>query len=471
MESERIEIPYEDCNNQGRIFSLANRLGHDMNTYARRYMKSKFVAQGKDFDYSYYQIASPSYSLDLVDEAELHEEGARTDGISNDEAYWIGFFYKYFALSLSLTNEQAWEKIPFGRMRAFYAEYGAAPKETAGEEMTKILRQEMAAGKPHVVILATGGTIAGSAPSAASVIGYRAGVLNVDEMLAAVPELADIADVRGETICAIDSKDMTDEIWLRLTARVNELLASDDADGVVIAHGTDTLEETAYFLQLTVKSDRPVVLTGAMRPATALSADGPMNLLGAVRVAACREAAGKGALVVMNGEIHSARDVTKTRTLGVDAFSSPALGCLGIVDAGVPIFYRVSVRRHTTHSEFEAAALPRVDILYGYAGDDGALVDACVRAGAKGIVYAGMGNGSIPADVEKTLVNAAEEGVAVVRASRGMGGTAVSAEPSYDAAGFIASDTLSPQKARVLLRLALAKTNDVKELRRIFQEY
>ena len=466
-----MEIPYEGCNNQGRIFSLANRLGHDMETYARRYMKSKFVAQGKDFDYSYYQIASPSYSLDLVDEAELHEEGARTSGISNDEAYWIGFFYKYLTLSLSLTNEQAWEKIPFDRMRAFYAEYGATSKDTAGEEMTRILRQEMREEKPRVVVLATGGTIAGSGPSAASVTGYRAGALNVDEMLAAVPELADVADVRGETICAIDSKDMTDEIWLRLTARVNELLASDDADGVVIAHGTDTLEETAYFLQLTVKSDKPIVLTGAMRPATALSADGPMNLLDAARVASCKDAAGKGVLVVMNGEIHSARDVTKTRTLNVDAFSSPALGCLGAVNAGVPVFYRASVRRHTTRSEFEAATLPRVDILYGYACDDGALADACVRAGAKGIVYAGMGNGSVPADVEKALLNAAEKGVAVVRASRGIGGTAISAEPSYDAAGFIASDTLSPQKARVLLRLALLKTNDVEELRRIFREY
>ncbi len=142
-----MEIPYEDCNNQGRIFSLANRLGHDMRSYARRYMKSKFVARGKDFDYSYYQIASPSYSLDLVDEAELHEEGPRGEGISNDEAYWIGFFYKYFALAFSLSNEAAWERLPFERMRALYTEYGGAPKDEAGEAMTALLRAEEETGQ------------------------------------------------------------------------------------------------------------------------------------------------------------------------------------------------------------------------------------------------------------------------------------------------------------------------------------
>ena len=471
METGRMEIPYEDCNNQGRIFALANRLGHDMKTYARRYMKSKFVAQGKDFDYSYYQIASPSYSLDLVDEAELHEEGTRADGISNDEAYWLGFFYKYFSLALSLTNEQAWEKIPFDRMRAFYAEYGAAPKDTAGAELTRILQREMQDGKPRVVVLATGGTIAGAAGDASAATGYRAGVLTVGELLAAEPELNEVADIRGETVCAIDSKDMTDEIWLRLAARAGELLASDDTDGVVITHGTDTLEETAYFLHLAVKSEKPIVLTGAMRPATALSADGPMNLLDAARVAASKDAVGKGALVVMDGEIYAARDVQKMRTLGVGAFSFAEGGALGTIGAGVPIFYRLPCRRHTARSEFRAAALPRVDILYGYAGDDGMLVDACVRAGAKGIVYAGMGNGSIPADVEKALAKAVKGGVAVVRASRAAGGAVAFAEPSYDEAGFIDGDTLSPQKARVLLRLALTKTNDVKELRRIFQEY
>ena len=471
MEARRMEIPYEDCNNQGRIFALAKRLGHDMKTYARRYMQSKFIAQGKDFDYSYYQIASPSYSLDLVDEAELHEERAGTDGISNDEAYWIGFFYKYLALALSLSNAQAWEEIPFDRMRAFYAEYGEAPKETAGAALTALLRREMQTDRPRLVVLATGGTIAGAANDAASATGYRAGVLAVDALLSAVPPLTDAYDVRGETICAIDSKDMTDAIWLRLAARVDALLASDDTDGVVITHGTDTLEETAYFLHLTVKSEKPIVLTGAMRPATALGADGPMNLLDAARVAASADARGKGALVVMDGEIYAARDVQKMRTLGDGAFASSAGGALGTVAAGVPVFYRAPLRRHTTRSEFTASALPRVDILYGCAGDDGLLVDACVRAGAKGIVYAGMGNGSIPAVAEQALAKAAAAGVAVVRASRTAGGAVAFAAPSHDDDGLIDGDTLSPQKARVLLRLALAHTNDVKELRRIFQTY
>lgn len=337
------------------------------------------------------------------------------------------------------------------------------------------LNTACAAGRlPLVAILATGGTIAGRGDSVEDVMAYKAGVVGIDELLGAVPEAGNYARLVGEQYCSIDSKDMTDAIWLGLARRVEALLASPDTDAVVITHGTDTMEETAYFLSLTVKSEKPVVLTGAMRPATARSADGPMNLLDAVRVAACGEAAGKGTLVVMDGWIHAARDVTKTHTVGIGAFATPDLGCLGHVSEEGTSFYRVPLRRHTTRSEFDVsglAALPDVKIIYGHAGDDGTLVEAAVRAGAKGIVYAGTGNGSIHREAEKALAAAAARGVVVVRSSRVGSGAVLPAEPSYEAAGFVEGDTLNPQKARVLLQLALTRTKDAREVQRIFREY
>ena len=328
-----------------------------------------------------------------------------------------------------------------------------------------------AANCPRVMVLATGGTIAGRASADEARTGYKAGVLSVRELIADVPELRKIAGVTGEQLCNIDSKDMTDEIWLRLAARVNEIFAADAADAVVIPHGTDTMEETAYFLSLTVKSDKPVVLTGAMRPATAADADGFENLLDAVRVAASGDAAGKGVLVVMNGEIHGARDVTKIHTQNPAAFASPTAGRLGAVKNGVPAFSRAPLRRPESEALFDlgnVSALPRVDILYGHEGDDGALAFAAEKAGAKGLVYAGMGNGSIPAEAEEALAKIASMGVIVVRASRSSGGEVTSAAPSPAATDFIESGALNPQKARVLLRLCLAKMTDAAEIARTF---
>ncbi len=324
---------------------------------------------------------------------------------------------------------------------------------------------------PRVIVLATGGTIAGSEFPEAGRTGYKAGVLSVANLLDGIPELREIADVKGEQLCNIDSKDMTDEIWLCLAARVNEIFAADEADAVVIPHGTDTMEETAYFLSLTVKSDKPVVLTGAMRPATAADADGFRNLLDAVRVSVSDDAVGKGPLVVMNGEIHEARDVTKTHTQNIAAFASPTAGCLGTVKDGVPTFSRTPLHHPKSEAFFDlggVSALPRVDILYGHEGDDGALVFSAVQAGAKGIVYAGMGNGSIPAEAEKALAKIAGRGVTVVRASRTGSGEVTSSAPSCAEADFIESGALNPQKARVLLRLCLTKTNDAAEIARIF---
>ena len=256
--------------------------------------------------------------------------------------------------------------------------------------------------------------------------------------------------------------------------RTQELLQRDDVDGIVITHGTDTMEETAYFLHLTVHSAKPIVLTGAMRPATALSADGPMNLLQAVRVAATDEAVGQGVLIVLDGTIESARDAVKMHTTALGTFQSPEVGALGSVHDGEPVFYRGPLRRHTTRSAFsveDVTELPRVAILYAHADDDGFLVEAAVQAGCRGIVYAGMGNGSIPARAEAALARAAAEGVAVVRSTRSAAGRVTRAEASYEANGFIASDTLNPAKARVLLQLALLQTEDPAAIRKMFNIY
>lgn len=328
--------------------------------------------------------------------------------------------------------------------------------------------------KPNIRILATGGTIAGSAASDTATTGYKAGALGIDVLIRAVPEVNNYANVSGEQICSIDSKDMSDDIWLKLARRVNELLARSDVDGIVITHGTDTLEETAYFLNLTVKSDKPVVLVGAMRPATAISADGPMNLLNAVRLAASPKAVGKGVLVAMNDEINGARDVTKVNTTSVSTFQAPELGFLGYMNDGIPEFYRESTRRHTKDSEFNTeglTALPYVKIIYGHAGDDGLFVKAAMQAGVKGIIYAGTGNGSVHKDAEAALADASRLGIVVVRSSRVGNGTVIPAESSYIEEHFLDGDSLNPQKARVLLQLALTKTHDLSKIQAMFKEY
>ena len=197
---------------------------------------------------------------------------------------------------------------------------------------------------PRIAVLATGGTIAGEAGDAAKTSGYKAGVVGVDKLLHAVPFLSQVARIHAEQVASIDSKDMTPALWAALGSRVNALLAQDDIDGIVITHGTDTLEETAYLLHLTVKSEKPVVLTAAMRPSTALSADGPLNLLNAVTVAASKASWKQGVLVAFNNQIHGGRDVTKTSTYAVDAFRSPEGGALGWVQDGQVEYQRAVVK-------------------------------------------------------------------------------------------------------------------------------
>ena len=330
-----------------------------------------------------------------------------------------------------------------------------------------------AAEKNNVIILATGGTIAGNAAEGTATTGYKAGALGIEVLLKAVPAISDYAHVTGEQIAALDSKDMTDEIWLKLARRANELLALEEVDGLVITHGTDTLEETAYFLNLTVHSKKPVVITGAMRPATAISADGPMNLLNAVRLAACPQAYDRGVLVCLNDQIDSARNVTKAHTTSLDTFNSP-LGPLGYMNDGQPTFYNTVDRRHAGNTEFDvtnATSLPYVKIIYGHANDDALFVDAALQAGAKGIVYAGTGNGSIHKNAEEALARASKAGIVVVRSTHAGSGTVIPAEQSYIDAGFLNGDSLNPQKCRILLQLALMKTSDRSQIQQMFYEY
>ena len=309
-----------------------------------------------------------------------------------------------------------------------------------------------------VVILATGGTIVSSGASATQMTGYSIQGLGVEDLLSAVPMLADVADVEAARVSNIDSSSMTSEVWLKLANAVEEALRREDVSGVVITHGTDTMEETAFFLNLVVKSEKPVVLTGAMRPATALSAEGPLNLLNAVRIAADPKAAGRGVLIALNDVIVSARDATKTHPTNVATFRGPDLGMLGMI-AGTHIEWIArSEKPHGAATPFtlealEArvaadGALPRVDIVYSHVDDDGVMVRAAMAAGT--------GNGSIHEKTEGALMEAAAHGVLVVRASRTPSGMTVEGLAKWQDAGFVLAGTLNPQKARVLAQLSLA---------------
>jgi len=327
---------------------------------------------------------------------------------------------------------------------------------------------------PNVTIIATGGTIAGEAATSTQ-SGYTSGQVGVETLIKAVPTLSKIAKVTGEQISNVGSQDMSDEIWIKLAKRINEMAKSPNVDGIVITHGTDTLEETAYFLHLTVKTKKSVVLTGSMRPSSALSADGPLNIYNAVAIAGDPAAAGRGVLVAINDQIHSAHDVTKTNTTSVETFMSPYRGLIGTSSYGVNQFYRGPFKKNTTESEFSvegATRLPRVDILYIYEDMPGDLVDAGVNAGAQGIVIAGVGNGNMPKAVMQALSRATQKGVVVVRASRvPTGFVGRNVEVDDDKLNFVASEELNPPKARVLLRLALMKTKDPKQIQRLFNTY
>jgi len=328
--------------------------------------------------------------------------------------------------------------------------------------------------KPNVVILATGGTIAGAAATGTQA-GYTSGAVTIDAMLAAVPGIKDMANVKGEQISNVGSQDMSFDIMLTVAKRINELSPKSDVDGFVITHGTDTMEETAYFLNLVVKTEKPVVMVGSMRPSTAVSADGPLNLFNAVGVAIDPNSRGRGVLVVMNDWIHAAHSLTKTSTTAIQTFMSPLRGVVGVASYGKNDFYNTPVWKHTTKSEFDVAGvskLPRVDILFACADMSSDLIDASVANGAKGIVIAGVGNGNMNKASLEAAARAAKKGVLVVRSSRvATGSVGRNVEVNDDELGLIASDELNPQKARILLSLALLKTRSKDEIQNLFYTY
>lgn len=327
---------------------------------------------------------------------------------------------------------------------------------------------------PNIVILATGGTIAGTAEGA-NQAGYTAGQLGIQAMITATPGIEDLANITGEQISNVGSQDMTIDIWLKLASKINNLLASDEVDGIVITHGTDTQEETAYFLSLVVKSDKPVVTTGAMRPATALSAEGPLNLYNAVAVAANPESKEHGVTVVMNDQIHAAHDVTKASTTSVQSFISPIEGQIGSVLYGKVEYFRKPYSIHTTKSEFSVEgieSLPRVDIIYAYADMPADLVQHSVNAGAKGIVIAGVGNGNMNAQTLEAVKEATNKGILVVRSTKvPLGDVLRNAEINDDEYRTVVSDELNPAKARVLAMLILLKERNLNEIQQLFFDY
>jgi L-asparaginase len=327
---------------------------------------------------------------------------------------------------------------------------------------------------PKIVILATGGTIAGAAATGTQA-GYTSGAVTIDAMLAAVPGIKDLAQVKGEQIANVGSQDMTFDIMLTLAKRINVLLSQRDVDAVVVTHGTDTMEETAFFLNLVVKSDKPVVMVGSMRPSTAVSADGPLNLFNAVGVAVDPNSRARGVMVVMNDWIHGAHSLTKTSTTAIQTFMSPLRGLVGVSNYGKNDFYNTPQWKHTTASEFDIAnvsKLPRVDILYGCADMSEDLIDAAVARGAKGIIIAGVGNGNMNEASLRAAANVAKRGVVVVRSSRVVTGTvARNVEVNDNELNLVASDELNPQKARILLMLALLKPRSLEDIQNLFYSY
>jgi L-asparaginase len=329
--------------------------------------------------------------------------------------------------------------------------------------------------KPKVHILGTGGSISGIGPHRLDYTLYpdSGKKLSVAQLLERIPEARELAELSGEDLLQVGSPSIGPAQWLQLHGRIEALFAG-AAAGIVITHGTATLEETAYFLHLTVKSVRPVVITGAMRPPSAVGTDADLNLLDAIRLAASPEAAGHGVLTVLNNEIQSARDVTKSNAFRVDTFDSRDFGLLGYVDSDARVlFYRSVTRAHTTATPFDVRGrkdLPRVDIVYSYAGADGLLVDALAERRPAGMVLVGFGGGSYPAAFLDAGKRAVQAGIPVVLATRSWNGRVVMT-PRKDADGFIACDDLMPQKARILLMLALTVTRERAVIQKMFYEY
>jgi L-asparaginase len=329
----------------------------------------------------------------------------------------------------------------------------------------------IAQGLPKVAVLSTGGTIASKHDT---LKGGYVPALSGEDLVAAVPAIKKIAQIQVEQISNISSSDMTPEIWIRLAARVNELLGKPEIAGIVITHGTNTLEETAYFLDLTTMSTKPVILVGAERPASDSDSDGPRNLLDAIRVAIAPEAPGKGVMVVMNGQINAARDVTKTNTSQVETFRGLEFGELGVVDVESVHFYRIPLRRQRIAVDSKTQ-LGRIDIVMSYAGADGLLIRSMLRDGTvQGLVVAGLGLGGVPGSMFDAIQEARAQSIPVVISTRVLTGRVFPLSAGKGSAlslrqiGCVLADNLSPQKARILLMLALTKTRDPETLQKYF---
>ena len=322
------------------------------------------------------------------------------------------------------------------------------------------------AALPAVVVMATGGTIAGRS---------EGGQLTGAQLVEAVPQLAEVATLEVEEFSRVGSSAMTPDHWLRLARRINELFAArPELAGVVVTHGTDTMEETAYFLHLTVDDDRPVVMVGSMRNASAVSADGPANLLSGVRVAASPDARGRGTLVVLNDEVHSARDVRKTDNNRVDTFVSSEWGALGVVDADRIVFRRLLATRHTTGSELrlspDVRALPVVPIVADYAGADAGVLRWLGGSGMHAVVVQAFGGGRAGPETRQAIAELAEAGIPVVLASRVPEGRVMASVASVDR-GVLSAGDLPPHKVRVLLMLALTRDRSASELQHLLDTH
>ena len=330
--------------------------------------------------------------------------------------------------------------------------------------------------KNHVVVVATGGTIAGAGQSSTNSATYTAAKLPVDALLNAVPQIKDLANVSGIQAMQVASESITDQDLLSLARQVNEQVKKSDVNGIVITHGTDTLEETAFFLNLVIKTDKPIVLVGSMRPSTALSADGPLNLYSAVALAADPSAKGKGVFVLMNDSIFAARDVTKAINIHTHAFNSQ-WGALGTLVEGKSYWFRQSVKRFNQRSEFNIEeirgdSLPSVQIVYGSGNMLADAYQAYAKAGVKAIIHAGTGNGSVAKNIVPVLKDLQQQGIQIVRSSRVPQGFVLrNAEQPDDQYGWVVAHDLNPQKAKLLTALALTKNANAKELQSMFWEY
>ena len=327
--------------------------------------------------------------------------------------------------------------------------------------------------KANIVVIGTGGTIAGQGKASVNTSTYMCSVLGIDEILGSIPPAGELANLCAEQLLQTGSENFNNAHLLAIGNRVAELLARNDVDGVVITHGTDTIEETAYFLHLTLKSAKPVVVVGSMRPPSAMSSDAALNLYDALAVATHPSSRGLGTLVVANNEIHTARDVVKSNSFKLDAFRSP-YGALGYVIEGAPRYYRRPARAHTLDTPWSITtlrSLPKVDIVYAYGALEPGAISA-IAANARGLIYVGTGNGNVASHLIDPLRDAARRGVHVVRASRTGSGIVLhnGAQPDHEY-GWLTVDDQIPQKARILLTLALTQTDDTAALQAVFERY